>query len=130
MLLAIYHCSVKIIGRSKGKSVIAAAAYRAGEKLCDRETGITHDFTRKGGVMHREILLPGHAPKEYADRETLRHQTEQLERYSGSDIIFQENGRLKTELEKAENRGKEMEEKAAAVLAQTGVGILCGCCRI
>lgn len=52
--------------------------------------------------------------------ETLRHQTEQLERYSGSDIIFQENGRLKAEMEKAEKRGKEMEEKAAAVLARAG----------
>ena len=52
--------------------------------------------------------------------ETLRHQTEQLERYSGSDIIFQENGRLKAEMEKAEKRGKEMEERAAAVLAQAG----------
>lgn len=52
--------------------------------------------------------------------ETLRHQTEQLERYSGSDIIFQENGRLKEKMEKAEKRGKEMEERAAAVLAQAG----------
>ena len=52
--------------------------------------------------------------------ETLRHQTEQLERYSGSDIIFQENRRLKAEMEKAEKRGKEMEERAAAVLAQAG----------
>ena len=43
--MAIYHCLVKIIGRSKGKSVIAAAAYRAGKKLYDRETGLTHDFT-------------------------------------------------------------------------------------
>lgn len=52
--------------------------------------------------------------------ETLRHQTEQLERYSGSDIIFQENGRLKAEMEKAEKRGKEMEERAAAVLTRAG----------
>lgn len=52
--------------------------------------------------------------------ETLRHQTEQLEKYSGSDIVFQENGRLKAEMEKAEQRGKEMEERAAAVLAQAG----------
>ncbi len=52
--------------------------------------------------------------------ETLRHQTEQLERHSGSDIIFQQNGRLKAELEKAEKRGKEMEEKAAAVLTRAG----------
>lgn len=55
--MAISHCSVKIIGRSKGKSVIAAAAYRAGEKLYDRETGLTHDFTRKGGVAHRDIKV-------------------------------------------------------------------------
>lgn len=50
--------------------------------------------------------------------ETLRHQTEQLEKYSGSDIIFQEDGRLKAEIEKAEKREKEMGERAADVLAQ------------
>lgn len=66
--MAIYHCTVKIIGRSKGRSVIAAAAYRAGEKLDDRETGLTHDFIRKNGVVHREILLPDHALEEYLDR--------------------------------------------------------------
>lgn len=47
--------------------------------------------------------------------ETLRHQTEQLEGYSGSDIIFQENGRLKADIEEAEKRRKEM-EKALGVL--------------
>lgn len=52
--------------------------------------------------------------------ETLRHQTGQLEKYSGSDIIFQENGRLKAEMEKAEKRGKEMKERAAAILSQAG----------
>ena len=31
--MAIYHCSIKIISRGKGKSAVAAAAYRAGEKL-------------------------------------------------------------------------------------------------
>lgn len=29
--MAIYHLSVKIISRNKGRSVVAAAAYRAGE---------------------------------------------------------------------------------------------------
>ena len=86
VFLAIYHCSVKIIGRGKGKSAIAAAAYRAGEKLCDRETGITHDFTRKGGVMHREILLPGHAPEEYMDRQTLWESVTKAEKKSKEKI--------------------------------------------
>lgn len=84
--MAIYHCSVKIIGRSKGKSVIAAAAYRAGEKLYDWETGLTHDFTRKGGVVHREILLPDHAPKEYMDRQTLWESVTKVEKKSNAQF--------------------------------------------
>lgn len=84
--MAIYHCSVKIIGRSKGKSVIAAAAYRAGEKLYDRETGLTHDFTRKGGVGHQEILLPDHALKEYLDRQTLWESVTKVEKKSNAQF--------------------------------------------
>ena len=86
VLMAIYHCSVKIIGRSKGKSVLAAAAYRAGEKLYDRETGLTHDFTRKSGVVHREILLPDHAPKEYLDRQTLWESVTKVEKKSNAQF--------------------------------------------
>lgn len=82
--MAIYHCSVKIIGRSKGKSVIAAAAYRAGEKLYDRETGLTHDFIRKSGVVHREILLPDHAPEEYLDRQILWESVTKVEKKSNA----------------------------------------------
>ena len=66
--MAIYHCSIKIISRGKGKSAVAAAAYRSGENLTNEYDGITHDYTRKGGVVHTEILLPVHAPAEYADR--------------------------------------------------------------
>lgn len=84
--MAIYHCSVKIIGRSKGKSVIAAAAYRAGENLYDRETGLTHDYTRKSGVVHREILLPNHAPKEYLDRQTLWESVTKVEKKSNAQF--------------------------------------------
>ena len=84
--MAIYHCSVKIIGRSKGKSVIAATAYRAGEKLYDRETGLTHDFTRKGGVVHRDILLPDHAPKEYMDRQILWESVTKVEKKTNAQL--------------------------------------------
>ena len=53
--MAIYHLSIKIISRRKGKSAVAAAAYRAGEKITNKYNGITHDHTRKGGVVHTEI---------------------------------------------------------------------------
>ncbi|WP_456303865.1 MobA/MobL family protein, partial [Acetobacter pasteurianus] len=45
--LAIYHLSVKSISRSAGRSVVAAAAYRAGQELTDERQGLTHDYTRK-----------------------------------------------------------------------------------
>lgn len=69
--MAIYHCSIKNIGRSSGRSAVASAAYRAGEKLTEHETGTVTDYTRKSGVIHNEIMLPDHAPSEYKDRETL-----------------------------------------------------------
>ena len=68
--MAIYHCSVQIIGRNAGRSSVAAAAYRAGEKLVNEYDGIEHDFTRKNWVEFTEIILPDNAPKEYSDRST------------------------------------------------------------
>lgn len=59
--MAIYHCSIKIISRGKGKSAVAASAYRSGESLTNDYDGLTHDFTRKRGIVHTEILLPSHA---------------------------------------------------------------------
>ena len=44
IFIAIYHCSIKIISRCKGKSAVAAAAYRSGEKLKNNYDGITHDW--------------------------------------------------------------------------------------
>ena len=52
--IAIYHCSIKIISRGKGKSAVVAAAYRSGEKLTNQYDGIVHDYTRKGGVVHAQ----------------------------------------------------------------------------
>lgn len=51
--MAIYHCSTKTVNRS---SAVASVAYRAGEKLEDELTGLTHDFTKKEGVMYTEII--------------------------------------------------------------------------
>ena len=56
--MAIYHYSVSVIGRSKGKSAVAAAAYRSGEKIEDIRTGIVHDYTRKTGVDYSQIIIP------------------------------------------------------------------------
>jgi len=59
--VAIYHLSVKAISRSVGRSVVAAAAYRAGQELTDKRQGLTHDYTRKQGVEDAFIVAPAGA---------------------------------------------------------------------
>lgn len=50
--------------------------------------------------------------------ELLRQQTEKLEKYSGSDIIFQENESLKVRIAETEKREKEMQDRAGAILSE------------
>lgn len=84
--MAIYHCSIKIIGRSDGKSAIASSAYRSGKKLMDDRTGLVHDFTKKRGVVFTEVELPAHAPPEYADRNVLWNAVEKVEKKSNAQL--------------------------------------------
>lgn len=51
MFIAIFHCTIKIIKRSMGKSAVAAATYQSGERLVNEWNGLTHDYTRKGGEV-------------------------------------------------------------------------------
>lgn len=56
--MAFYHCSVKAVQRSKGQTATRSASYRAGELIHCERTGLTHDYRRKTGVMHTEIITP------------------------------------------------------------------------
>ena len=69
--MAIFHLSVKMISRGKGKSAVAASAYRSGEKITSDYDGITHDYTRKRGIAKTLIMLPDNAPLEFYNRSTL-----------------------------------------------------------
>jgi len=59
--MAIYHCSTKPLSRSSGRSSVAAAAYRSGDCLLDERQGLEHDYTRRSGVDHSELILPDQA---------------------------------------------------------------------
>ena len=58
--MAIFMASTKSISRAKGQSAIAAAAYRAGDKLLDedKDHGKTHDYKKRSGVLSADIILP------------------------------------------------------------------------
>ena len=81
---------------------MAAAAYRSGEKLVNEWDGMTHDYTRKGGVVHTEIMLPSHAPPEFQDRSTLWNSVEQIEKSSDAQLAREIEVALPVELSRAE----------------------------
>jgi hypothetical protein len=79
--MAMFHLSIKVCSsRSGGKSSVAAAAYRACESIEDERTGITHDFTRKGGHVYGEVMLCTNAPAEYKNRAVLWNAVEKIEK--------------------------------------------------
>lgn len=86
--MSLYHFHVTQIKRSAGQSAIACAAYRAGEKLHSEYYGEDSDYTRKSGVIGSGILLPAHAPPEYADRETLWNAVEKIERNAKAQLAY------------------------------------------
>ena len=78
------HASAKQIGRSSGRSSVAAAAYRSGELLRDERTGLTHDYTKKSGVEYYRVYTPYNAPEDLRDREKLWNAVEQKENRKNS----------------------------------------------
>lgn len=105
--MAIYHMSIKNISRGKGKTAIAAAAYRAGTILTDAETGIKHNYTQKSEVIYSEIILPEHAPAEYANREILWNSVQKVE--------TQDRARLAREWEVALPNELDIEQAKALI---------------
>ncbi len=101
--MALYHFHVGQIKRSAGRSAVECAAYRAGEKLYSEYYGLVSDYTRKGGVMHTEILLPPHTPREYGDRQTLWNAVEDAERNRNAQLAYSFDIALQNEFTLDEN---------------------------
>ena len=101
--MAIYHLSIKIISRGTGKSAVSAAAYRAGEYIINQYDGKIHDYTRKKGVAHTEILLPENAPEEYLNRSVLWNAVETIEKSSNSQLAREVEFALPAELTQEQN---------------------------
>lgn len=117
-----YHCSVKSVGRAKGRSVVAAAAYRSGERLADEISGQTFDYRARGGVVESFILAPAHAPSWAYDRARLWNEAERAEARA--------NGRLATEIEIAlphelthQQRKELLRDHFAPIIERYGVAV-------
>lgn len=101
--MALYHFHVDQVKRSEGRSAVASAAYRAGEKLHNLWDGETHDYTKKGGVVFTEIMLPPNAPERFSDRSTLWNDLEQFEKRGDAQLAYSFDIAMQNEFTLEEN---------------------------
>lgn len=100
--MATYHCAVKVIKRSEGRSATAAAAYRHASRIEDERQGVVHDYTRKQHVDEGFILAPENAPEWTRDRAALWNKAEQAEKRGDAQVARELVVALPREIPKAE----------------------------
>ena len=61
-----------------------------------------HDYTRKRGIVHSEILLPPNAPPDFQDRGTLWNSVEEIEKAGNSQLARELEVALPIELSREE----------------------------
>lgn len=115
--MAIYHCSIKPVSRGNGRSSTAAAAYRAGVCLADERTGEIHDYTRKQGVEHSELVLPEGVN---LDREQLWNAAENAEKRKDARVAREFEVALPAELA-PEKRRELAHDFAKSLVEKYGV---------
>lgn len=100
--MAIYHASFKIVKRSDGKSVVAAAAYRSGKKFYDEREDKVHNYQRKERVLSHEVMLCKNAPEKWKDAERLWNDVEASEKSSRAQLARSCDFALPRELDEKE----------------------------
>jgi hypothetical protein len=85
--VAAYHCTAKIVSRSRGQSAIAKAAYNARDRLVDEKTGELKNYSRnEDQVLFSGIFAPKDAPAWAQDREQLWNQAEAAEKRKDAQL--------------------------------------------
>ena len=82
----------------------AAAAYRSAERILDERTAMLHDYTRRGGVEHTEVMAPHDAPSWVQDRAALWNAVEQAEKRKDAQLAREIQLSLPHELTPEERR--------------------------
>lgn len=102
--MAIFHCTVKIISRSSGRSAVGAAAYRSGERIVNESDQVVHVYEYREGIEDKEILLPSGAPAEYMNRSVLWNAVERAEKRKDAQTAREVEVALPVEFTAAERK--------------------------
>ena len=118
--MALYHFSVKAISRADGRSVVACAAYRSGEKLDCEFYGKVQDYTRKSGVEFTNIYAPENTKEKLLDRQNLWNSVEKVERKKNAVLAREFEIAFPNELN-AQQRKKMLDELCQNLVKKHGV---------
>ena len=95
--------SIAQIKRSAGQTPLPAQPIEPGERLYSSYYGEVSDYTKKGGVIASEIMLPPHAPEIYLDRATLWNAVENCEKHPKAQLAYSFDIAMQNELTLEEN---------------------------
>jgi hypothetical protein len=97
--MAIYHLHCDIIGRTAGRSAVAAAAYRATSRIEDRTTGEVFNYRRKEKALYTVVLTGANAPQWAKNRAELWNSCEEKENRKNSQFCRSFDGALPREFD-------------------------------
>jgi len=80
------HVQAKLVKRSEGRNVIAAAAYRSGENLIDRRDFRSFDYSRRQQVLATRLIAPEGASEWITSRNALWNLVEETERRKDAQL--------------------------------------------
>lgn len=118
--MASFHASTCAISRSAGHSATAKSAYISGQEITDSLTGEIHDYTRRDGVEHTEVILPSGIDKEITAQE-LWNKAELAENRKDARVAREWTVALPHELNK-EQRKELAQELAQEITDRYQVG--------
>ncbi len=100
--MAYFYLNITSVSRGAGRSAVASAAYRAGERLREERTGRLHNHSHRRDVVHTEIFVPEQfagQPLEWArNRERLWNTADHAEKRHNSRVAREYQVTLPSEL--------------------------------
>lgn len=118
--VAFYRCEVKVISRSAGRSATAAAAYRSAELVHDHRTGEDHDYRRRRGVEHTEVVLPDGTPATLRARSALWNAAEAAEKRKNACVAREAILAMPHQLSQPEQRAAAARDMARWIVERYG----------
>lgn len=101
--MACYHCAVKVLSRSAGRSSVQFSAYISGEKQYDERLGERFNHTSKEEVCHTEMLFSDRVPEQIQEPEKFWNAVEGFEKSERAQVCRTWEIALPKELDMEEN---------------------------